>query len=77
MWDEAAASDEASFATSVDLAKRKAIYAQLQRLLYQDLPIILIYQRREIDTFTERLRGETGSTDSVFWNVGAWRLSGD
>ena len=52
--------------STFDLAKRKAIYAQLQRLLYQELPIILIYQRREIDTFTSRLHGESGSSDSVF-----------
>lgn len=58
-----------------DLAKRKAIYAQLERLLYQEMPIILIYQRREIDTFTTRLQGETGSSDSVFWNVASWRLA--
>ncbi len=63
--------------STFDLAKRKAIYAQLQRLLYQELPIILIYQRREIDAFTSRLHGESGSSDSVFWNVASWRLSGD
>ena len=63
--------------STFDLAKRKAIYAQLQRLLYRELPIVLLYQRREVDTFTTRLHGQTGSTDEVFWNVGAWRLSGD
>jgi ABC-type transport system substrate-binding protein len=63
--------------STFDLAKRKAIYAQLQRLLYQELPIVLLYQRREVDTFTTRLHGQTGSTDEVFWNVGSWRLSGD
>ena len=62
--------------STFDLAKRKAIYAQLQRLLYEDLPIVLIYQRREIDAFTSRLQGATGSSDSVFWNVAAWRLTG-
>lgn len=63
--------------STFDLAKRKAIYTQLQRLLYQELPVILIYQRREIDTFTTRLHGQTGSSDSVFWNVAKWTLSGD
>jgi peptide/nickel transport system substrate-binding protein len=63
--------------STFDIAKRKAIYAQLQRLLYDQLPIVLIYQRREIDTFTSRLKGATGSSDSVFWNVANWRLSGD
>lgn len=62
--------------STFDLAKRKAIYAQLQRLLYEELPIVLIYQRREIDTFTSRLSGQSGSSDSVFWNVANWRLSG-
>src|SRR5581483_10541139 len=38
--------------STFDIAKRKAIYAQLQRVLYEQLPIILIYQRREVDTFT-------------------------
>ncbi len=61
--------------STFDLAKRKAIYAQLQRLLYQELPIILIYQRREIDAFTSRLHGESGSSDSVFWNVASWSLA--
>ncbi len=61
--------------STFDPGKRKAIYARLESLLYQELPIVLIYQRREIDAFTTRLHGETGSTDSIFWNVGGWYLS--
>ncbi|MGH7736342.1 MAG: peptide ABC transporter substrate-binding protein [Candidatus Tyrphobacter sp.] len=61
--------------STYDRAARKAIYIRLQRLLYEDLPIVAIYQRRELDVFTDRLRGETGSVDSVFWDVGRWRLS--
>lgn len=56
-----------------DRAKRKAIYARLQRLLYALLPIVPIYQRRELDAFDDRLRGPTGSFDSVFWDVARWR----
>jgi peptide/nickel transport system substrate-binding protein len=58
-----------------DVAKRKAIYARLQRLLYQELPIVLIYSRNEIDVFTDRLRGQSVSLDGVWWNVARWSLA--
>lgn len=57
-----------------DPARRKAVYTKLERLLYEDLPIVPLYQRRELDAFTDRLRGEAGSIDSVFWDVARWRL---
>jgi peptide/nickel transport system substrate-binding protein len=56
-----------------DLDARKAIYAKLESRLYDELPIVLIYQRRELDVFPDRLRGPSGSDDSVFWNVARWR----
>jgi len=58
-----------------DRARRDAVYARLQSLLYADLPIVLIYQRRELDVFPDRLRGPSGSNDSVFWNVARWRFA--
>lgn len=61
--------------STFDTAKRKAVYAQLQSQLYRLLPIELIYQRREIDVFTSRLKGPSGSSDSVFWDVAHWELS--
>jgi len=61
--------------TTYSIPERKTIYAQLERLLYADLPLMLLYQRNEVDVFTDRLRGPTGSLDSVFWNVGSWRLA--
>lgn len=60
--------------STYDLEKRKAVYARLQALLYAQLPIVPLYQRRELDAFTDRLRGASGSIDSVFWDVARWRL---
>jgi peptide/nickel transport system substrate-binding protein len=58
-----------------DSAKRKAIYAQLEALLHEELPIVLIYSRNEVDTFTDHLRGESVSIDGAWWNVGGWSLA--
>lgn len=58
-----------------DPAKRKAAYAALEALLYKELPIVLIYQRHEIDVFPNELEGPSGSIDTVFWNVGRWRMN--
>lgn len=58
-----------------DAAGRKAIYDRLQRLLYAQLPIALLYQTREISAFTTRLHGQTTSLSGAFWNAGRWTLS--
>ncbi|MBV8580641.1 MAG: hypothetical protein JOZ86_08385, partial [Candidatus Eremiobacteraeota bacterium] len=57
-----------------DPARRTAIYVQLERLLADELPIALLYQRPELDTFTTRLRGQTTSVSTAWWNAGAWSL---
>jgi peptide/nickel transport system substrate-binding protein len=57
-----------------DVAVRKATYARLQALLYAQLPLVLLYQRRELDVFPALLRGPDGSIDSVFWDVARWRF---
>ncbi|MBV9409459.1 MAG: ABC transporter substrate-binding protein [Candidatus Eremiobacteraeota bacterium] len=57
-----------------DPARRAAIYVQLERLLADELPIVLLYQRPELDTFTTRLRGQTTSVSTAWWNAGAWSL---
>ncbi len=58
-----------------DTSKRKEIYARLQALLSQELPIVLIYDRNEVDVFTDRLRGESVSIDGAWWNVANWSLA--
>ena len=61
--------------TTYDVTRRKAIYAQLEALLHAELPIVLLYQRPELDAFTERLRGRTASPSTAWWDVGAWTLA--
>jgi peptide/nickel transport system substrate-binding protein len=61
--------------TTYDVAKRTAIYARLEKVLHRELPIALLYQRTELDVFGDRLRGTSGSLDTVFWNAGTWRLA--
>jgi peptide/nickel transport system substrate-binding protein len=58
-----------------DLARRRAIYARVQRLLHEEMPIALLYQRPELDTFSTRLRGQTTSLSTAWWNAGAWSLA--
>gem|GEM_PF-340518 len=58
-----------------DPAKRKAVYRRLEAVLYQQLPIALLYRRNELNVFTDRLHGQTTSVSGAFWNVAAWRLS--
>ena len=58
-----------------DVAQRKAIYSQLEAVLYADLPIMLIYQRPDLDVFTDRLRHQTNGLSTAWWNVGAWTLA--
>lgn len=55
-----------------DLAHRKAIYARLERLLHEQMPIVLLYQRPELDAFTDRLQHQTTSLSTAWWNAGAW-----
>lgn len=57
-----------------DPAARAAVYRKLQAVLYEKLPIALLYQRRQINTFTTQLRGQTTSLNGAFWNAGAWSL---
>jgi len=58
-----------------DLAQRKAVYRQLQTILHEAMPIALLYQRPELDTFTDRLHHQTTSLSTAWWNAGAWTLA--
>ena len=61
--------------STFDIPRRKVVYAQLQRVLYAQLPIALIYQRRQINSFSSRIKNQTTSLSGAFWNAGAWTLA--
>jgi peptide/nickel transport system substrate-binding protein len=60
--------------TTYDRSRRTALYANIQRLLYSELPVAVFYQAHEDDTFTTRLRSQTSSLSGTFWNVGSWHM---
>ncbi len=61
--------------STYDPHARLAAYARVQSILSRALPIELLYQRREIDAYTARLRDVTGSVSTIFWNVAQWHTA--
>ncbi|MDQ6932167.1 MAG: peptide ABC transporter substrate-binding protein [Candidatus Eremiobacteraeota bacterium] len=60
--------------STFDKAKRQRVYDELQRVLQDRMPLVLLYQGRQVNAFTDRLMGQTTSVNGAFWNAGAWRL---
>ncbi|MGB8519374.1 MAG: hypothetical protein WCD38_04360, partial [Candidatus Tumulicola sp.] len=61
--------------STYDPAARTITYHALEAVLYQQLPIALIYRRTQINAFSDQLRNQTTSLSGAFWNVGAWSLA--
>ncbi len=59
--------------STYDRNERKVIYSQLERELFERMPIALLYRRAQVNTFPDRLEGQTTSLSGAFWNVAAWR----
>jgi len=58
--------------TVYDRPARVVAYSRIQKALHKALPIALLYRRREIDAFSWRLRGISGSVSSIFWDASVW-----
>ena len=56
-----------------DLGAAQGRVLRLQRILHDEMPIALLYQRPEVDTFANDVRGQTTSLSTIWWNVAAWR----
>ncbi|QEL27350.1 peptide ABC transporter substrate-binding protein (plasmid) [Bosea sp. F3-2] len=61
-----------------DRGERKAIYARVQELLREDLPILPIYRPAVIEGTKANLTGyvDNPNMPNNVWNVGTWRLVG-
>lgn len=55
-----------------DRDRRIRTYRKIEALLYAKLPIALLYQRRQINAFSDRIVGQSTSLSGAFWNVGGW-----
>lgn len=69
---------DALFAAGVatfDVARRKAVYARVQRRLAELLPQIVLYRRVMTGALRESVAGASASVDTMWWNVGAWRFA--
>ncbi len=60
--------------TTYDATQRKAIYRKLQSILYEQMPIALLYRTQQIDTWTTRLHAKNGQAPGP-WNAGTWTLA--
>jgi peptide/nickel transport system substrate-binding protein len=61
--------------STYDPAQRKVTYRALQRILYQLMPIALLYRRTEVNAFTQQVQGQTTSpSGGAFWNVAGWQF---
>jgi peptide/nickel transport system substrate-binding protein len=60
--------------STFDPERRREAYVRLQRILRTKMPILLLYQQRQLNAFTTRLQGQSTSLSGAFWNVEHWRL---
>ena len=60
--------------STFDPVRRREAYVRLQRILRAQMPILLLYQQRQLNVFSMRLQGQTTSLSGAFWNIAHWRL---
>ncbi|HKE37163.1 MAG TPA: ABC transporter substrate-binding protein, partial [Candidatus Baltobacteraceae bacterium] len=59
--------------STYDPASRIKTYARLQKLLYDEMPIALIYRRTQVNAFSDQIVGQTTSPAAgAWWDVANW-----
>lgn len=61
--------------THYDLPARKRAYAESQRLLARDVPIVFVFWPKDVNGCTRRLHGFTPNAVTASWNAYQWSLS--
>lgn len=63
---------------TTDQDERAAIYADAQKIVNEELPVILLYSPRTISATSDRLEGYVASPipTQAFWNIAEWSVSG-
>ena len=61
--------------STYDIEKRKQAYFGIQRELVDQVPTIILFQERAVDTFTTHFKGFVPSpAESPFWNSWEWSM---
>ena len=63
---------------TTDQDERAAIYADAQKIVNEELPVILLYSPRTISATSDRLGGYIANplVTQAFWNIAEWSVSG-
>jgi peptide/nickel transport system substrate-binding protein len=62
--------------STVDLAKRKAIYAWIERIVAQQVPILFLFDPSYLYAYDKRLDGFWPNAFTPTWNAWEWRING-
>ena len=63
---------------TTDQDERAAIYADAQKIVNEELPVILLYSPRTISATSDRLEGYVANPipTQAFWNIAEWSVTG-
>ncbi len=63
---------------TADQDERAAIYADAQKIVNEELPVILLYSPRTISATSDRLEGYVANPipTQAFWNIAEWSVNG-
>ncbi len=63
-------------AAEPDIAKRKEMYCQISKIAYDEVPIIYLYQRAQLHSSRDRVKGNVAGNvwENVGWDAANWSV---